>query len=74
MIRMSNELEHARKARILKGSRLDELFDPSLRSPIDPILRAEVVGNLYVPNPFLYHAIVFAHKTEVESFEKIISY
>ena len=37
--RMSNELEHARKARIVLGSSLDELFDPSLWSLFNPILK-----------------------------------
>ena len=37
--RMSNELEHARKARIVLGSSLDELFDPSLWSLLNPILK-----------------------------------
>ena len=43
--RMSNELEHARKSRIVKGSRLDELFDPSLRFSIDPILKPYSMGS-----------------------------
>ena len=36
---MSNELEHARTARIVLGSNLDELFNPSLWSLLNPILK-----------------------------------